>query len=156
MSCLEALREKGLKLTPQRRLIVDIIHDAHSHLSADEIIDIVNGRMPGINRSTVYRTLDVLEQAGSVVKTESRGRFIYHHAEEGHHHHMVCINCGWTEECSTDIFDSARAALSKQHGFQARIGHAVISGLCSRCSRVGAAGPTPPTGQSSPTSQTIS
>ena len=96
MSCLETLKRKGFKLTPQRRLIVDIIHDAHKHISAEEIIDIVRQRMPGVNKSTIYRTLDILEQAGSVYKSESAHGFIYHHAEEGHHHHLVCTKCGKT------------------------------------------------------------
>jgi Fur family ferric uptake transcriptional regulator len=133
MSCLETLKGKGLKLTPQRRLIVDIIHDSHAHLSAEEIIDHVQKRMPGVNKSTIYRTLDILEEAGSVVKSDSGGRFIYHHAEEGHHHHLVCSGCGRTEECSEDLFRQVEGLLEDKYGFRAHFHHAVIAGLCSHC-----------------------
>ena len=71
MSCLKTLQEKGYKLTPQRRLIVDIIHDAAEHLTAEDIIAKVQKKMPGVNKSTIYRTLDILEETGCVVKSES-------------------------------------------------------------------------------------
>jgi len=133
MSCLETLKRKGLKLTPQRRLIVDIIHDAHRHISAEEIIDVVRQRMPGVNKSTIYRTLDVLEQSGAVYKSEANDRFIYHHAEEGHHHHLVCSRCGRTVECSEDLFGPIERSLIRRYGFAVDFKHVVIGGLCESC-----------------------
>jgi Fur family transcriptional regulator, ferric uptake regulator len=133
MSCLETLKQKGLKLTPQRRLIVDIIHDAHEHISAEEIIGYVQRRMPGVNKSTIYRTLDILEQAGCVYKSESDDHFIYHHAEEGHHHHLVCTKCGKTVECSDNLFHSVEHSLQKNYSFSADFTHVVINGVCAAC-----------------------
>ena len=133
MSCLETLKQKGLKLTPQRRLIVDIIHDAHAHLSAEDIIDSVQRRMPGVNKSTIYRTLDILEEAGCVYKSESNDHFIYHHAEEGHHHHLVCMKCGKTVECAENLFHPVEQSLHKNYGFAADFKHIVINGLCDSC-----------------------
>lgn len=66
MSCVKTLKAKGMKLTPQRMLIVDIIHDAKDHLTAEDIISYVQARMPGVNKSTVYRTLELLEETGCV------------------------------------------------------------------------------------------
>ncbi|MFC1901654.1 Fur family transcriptional regulator [Chloroflexota bacterium] len=83
MSCFTTLKEKGLKLTPQRRLIVDIIHEADAHLTAEDIIAYVQARMPGVNKSTVYRTLELLEATGCVYKSELGDHFIYHHARTG-------------------------------------------------------------------------
>jgi Fur family ferric uptake transcriptional regulator len=133
MSCLETLKRKGLKLTPQRRLIVDIIHDAHKHISAEEILEVVRQRMPGVNKSTIYRTLDTLEQSGAIYKSEANDRFIYHHAEEGHHHHLVCSKCGKTVECSEDLFDPVEKSLIKRFGFSADLKHVVINGFCDSC-----------------------
>ena len=62
MSCFTILKEKGMKLTPQRRLILGIIHDSGSHLTANEIFDYVQTRAFGVNKSTVYRTLGLLEE----------------------------------------------------------------------------------------------
>ena len=133
MSCLETLKEKGLKLTPQRRLIVDIIHDTQSHLTAEDIIASVQKKMPGVNKSTIYRTLELLEQAGCVLKSESTDHFIYHHAEEGHHHHLICSRCGQTIECSERLFLPVEKALAEKYGFQVDFKHMVINGLCRSC-----------------------
>jgi Fur family transcriptional regulator, ferric uptake regulator len=133
MSCLKTLQEKGYKLTPQRRLIVDIIHDAAEHLSAENIIAQVQTKMPGVNKSTIYRTLDILEETGCVVKSESEDHFIYHHAEEGHHHHLVCHKCGKTIACSENLFLNIEKNLAQQYGFKADFKHLLINGLCRDC-----------------------
>ncbi len=133
MSCLVTLKQKGLKLTPQRRLIVDIIHNAREHLSAEDIIAAVRLRMPGVNKSTIYRTLEILEQAGCVYKSDTNDRFIYHHAEEGHHHHLVCTRCGKTIECAEGLFHPVEQSLARHYGFAADFKHVVINGLCDSC-----------------------
>ena len=122
-----------MKLTPQRRLILDIIHDSGGHLTAEEILDYVQTRAPGVNKSTIYRTLELLEELGCVFKSELCGRFVYHHAEEGHHHHLVCVVCGRNIYCDEDIFLPVEAALDEKHGFQVDFKHIVISGLCNNC-----------------------
>ena len=133
MSCLETLKEKGFKLTPQRRLIVNIIDDADTHLNAEEIIAYVQARMPGVNKSTIYRTMDLLEGAGCVYKSELENQFIYHHADEGQHHHLVCNNCGKTIDCDKELFSSVERALEKKYRFHANLKHMVINGLCKEC-----------------------
>jgi Fur family transcriptional regulator, ferric uptake regulator len=137
MSCLKTLQAKGYKLTPQRRLIVDIIHDAAAHLTAEDIIAIVQNKMPGINKSTIYRTLDILAETGCVVKSESEDHFIYHHAEESHHHHLICRKCGKTIDCAENLFLEVEKNLDHQYGFKADFKHVLISGLCRTCSRQG-------------------
>jgi len=133
MSCLETLREKGLRLTPQRRLIADVIHDASSHLTAEDIIAYVQSKMPGVNKSTIYRTLELLEESGCVFKSESGDHFIYHHAEQGHHHHLVCRRCGKTVECSENLFNQVEQSLAEKYGFRVSFKHIVMSGLCDTC-----------------------
>ena len=133
MSCLKTLKEKGLKLTPQRRLIVDILHGAGSHLTAEDIIAHVQKKMPGVNKSTIYRTLDLLERAGCVYKSETSDHSIYHHAEDGHHHHLVCRNCGKTVSCSEHLFFPVEKSLAEKYGFQVSFKHVVINGLCADC-----------------------
>ena len=135
MSCAITLREKGLKLTPQRRIILDILHDSGDHLTAEEILDYVRARLPGVNKSTVYRTLEILEELGCVFKSELGDRFIYHHAEEGHHHHLICHACGRSVECDEALFLGVEKALDEKYGFQADFKHIVINGLCPACRR---------------------
>ena len=135
MSCLITLKEKGMRLTPQRRLIIDLIHDRPSHLTAEEIIHHVQEEMPGINKSTVYRTLDVLEKSGCVYKSEMDDQVIYHHADDHHHHHLTCERCGRTFECGEDITAQLEKDLEKKYGFHAHLQHLVIGGVCQACRR---------------------
>jgi Fur family ferric uptake transcriptional regulator len=133
MSCVNTLKAKGLKLTPQRRLIVDIIHGARGHLTAEEIIKDVQARMPGVNKSTIYRTLELLEKAGCVYKSELGNEFIYHHDEEGHHHHLVCSRCGKTVDCDENLFTPVQRSLKNKYNFSVDFRHIVMTGVCEKC-----------------------
>jgi Fur family transcriptional regulator, ferric uptake regulator len=133
MSCINTLKAKGLKLTPQRRLIIDAIHNADAHLTAEKIIAHVQRQMPEVHKSTIYRTLEVLEEAGCVYKSELDDHFIYHHADEGHHHHLVCSRCGRTIECDEDVFDRVEKSLIEKYGFDVDFKHLVMSGICREC-----------------------
>jgi len=133
MSCLVTLKEKGFKLTPQRRLIADIIHDAHTHITAEDIIARVQEKMPGVNKSTIYRTLDLLTENGCVYRSEVGDQHIYHHAEEAHHHHLVCRLCGKTIVCEENIFESVEEIVNEKYGFKPDIKHLVMTGICREC-----------------------
>lgn len=133
MSCLSILKKKGLRLTPQRRLIVDIIHDSDEHITAEDIISCVQSKMPGVNKSTIYRTLEVLEEAGCVCKGQSGDRFIYHSAEEGHHHHLECQKCGRMIDCDENLFLPVKKSLEENYGFRVDFKHMVVKGVCSCC-----------------------
>jgi Fur family ferric uptake transcriptional regulator len=132
MSCIATLKRKGLKLTPQRKLILDIIHD-EENLTAETIIRHVQERMPGVHKSTIYRTLEILEEAGSVYKSALGNQFIYHHPEEGHHHHLVCRQCGKSIDCEDDVFAPVEKSIGAKYGFRVDFKHVVMSGLCDEC-----------------------
>lgn len=134
MSCIATFKRKGLKLTPQRKLILDIIH-AEEHLTPETIISQVQARMPGVHKSTIYRTLEILEEAGSVYKSPLGNQFIYHHPEEGHHHHLVCTRCGKSIDCPEDLFAPVERTIGKEYGFRVDFKHVVMSGLCEECRR---------------------
>lgn len=133
MSCLVTLKERGLRLTRPRRAILEYIHDKGEHLTAEEIISYVHEKYPRINKSTVYRTLELLEKNECVYKSETATRTIYHHAEEGHHHHLVCSRCGKTIDCEENIFAPVEKALWEKHGFQTDFRHIVMRGICREC-----------------------
>jgi Fur family ferric uptake transcriptional regulator len=133
MSCYTTLKKKGLRLTQPRRLIMDYIHDRGDHITAEEIISYVHVKFPRINKSTIYRTLELLEKNECVFKSESRERTIYHHAEEGHHHHLVCNRCGKTIECADDIFTPVEKSLAERYSFRVYFRHLVMSGFCEEC-----------------------
>ena len=133
MSCSTTLKSRGYRLTPQRRLILDILHDSGGHLTADDIFGQVQTRISGVNKSTVYRTLELLESLGLVVKSEFGSSHIYHHAEEGHHHHLACRRCGRIMNCDKDLLLPLKDSLLKRYGFSAELSHHIIQGLCRDC-----------------------
>ncbi|MCX6012437.1 MAG: Fur family transcriptional regulator [Chloroflexi bacterium] len=135
MSCAVILKEKGFKLTPQRRLIVDLIHQANVHITAEEIVSNVQTRMPGVNKSTIYRTLELLEETGCVYKSTLNHQFIYHHAAEGHHHHLQCSKCGRIISCSENIFLPVEKVLRDKYGFRVDFRHVVLKGICDQCKK---------------------
>jgi len=135
MSCVVTFKEKGFKLTPQRKLIMDIIHDNEAHFTPEKIIAHVQERMPGVHKSTIYRTLELLEKAGCVYKSALGDKFIYHHPEEGYHHHLVCRKCGRSIDCDEDTFTPVERAIGTKYGFHIDFKHVVMSGLCQECQR---------------------
>lgn len=123
----------GLKLTPQRRIILDIIHDCKNHLSGEEIFERARARIAGVNKSTIYRTLELLEKLGCVYKSKIADRFIYHHAEQGHHHHIICERCDKTLDCDENLFLPVEEVLRHKFSFQVDFKHVVLRGLCQDC-----------------------
>ena len=112
---------------------MDVIHDTGAHLTAEDIISYVHSKMPQVNKSTIYRTLELLEKNECVFKSESGNLAIYHHAEEGHHHHLVCQQCGKTTDCDENLFLSVEKSLAGKYGFRVSFKHIVMSGLCETC-----------------------
>jgi Fur family ferric uptake transcriptional regulator len=133
MSCFETLKAKGLKLTPQRLLILKIINENKDNLAADEIISFVKSKIPKANKSTIYRTLEILEEAGCVYKSVVEGKAVYHHAEGGHHHHLVCHKCGKIIDFDENLFTEAEKELWSKYGFFIDFKHMVFPGLCAEC-----------------------
>ncbi len=136
MSCFTTLKKKGLRITQPRRIILGYIRDNGSHLTAEEIINFVHLEHPHINKSTIYRTLELLEENKCIFKSQSEDGTIYHHAEEGHYYHLVCRNCGKTVDCEEDIFAPVEKTLEEKHGFQLDFSHVVMSGLCEKCKKL--------------------
>jgi len=137
MSCFTVLEDKGYRLTPQRKVILDILHGNDNHLTAEDVFSQVEAKIPGVNKSTVYRTLELLESLGLVVKNEIGGQHIFHHSEGGHHHHLICRQCERIIDCDENLLSSLESTLLKEHDFQAELHHHVIYGVCHACRRKG-------------------
>ena len=133
MGCASTLKKKGYRLTLQRAMILDALHESEGHLTAEDILNRIQAKAPEVNKSTVYRNLELPEELGLVVKSEHEGRFIYHHMEEGHHHHLVCRRCGQIIECDRDMLAPLERMLLEKFGFQGDLEHLVIHGVCSAC-----------------------
>ena len=130
------LSELGYRLTPQRIMILSAIENSHNHISAEEIYAQVVAKYPNVNISTVYRTLELLKQLGLVTETDmGEGRVRYHPAEKGHHHHLVCQECGAIIALDELLLSSLKSALLREYKFSADLRHLAIFGRCVNCSR---------------------
>jgi len=132
-SVLDMLRARGLRMTPQRRAIVAEIMAAEGHISPPAIARRVKERVPGVNASTVYRTLDLLEELGVVSHAHLEGGAEYHRRSESQHVHLACSRCGAQESLSLSEARSLQRLIEKNHGFEPDLTHFAISGLCARC-----------------------
>jgi Fur family ferric uptake transcriptional regulator len=133
MSCHEILQEKGHRLTPQRMLVIEALHSADGHISAEEIYGQLHSRYPYANISTVYRTLELLKELNLVAETNfGEGRVRYHVAEKGHHH-LVCYSCGKIINLEDSALYPLKDTLLHDYGFDADLRHLAISGKCPRC-----------------------
>jgi Fur family ferric uptake transcriptional regulator len=136
MSCNQALKEKGYRLTPQRIMVLDALHSVDGHISAEEIYAGVKAKYPYANISTVYRTLELLKELGLVTEIDlDDGRIRYHLAEKGHHHHLVCSKCGSIIDLPESALLQLTRALARDYQFQADLRHLAIFGLCAKCQK---------------------
>lgn len=129
----DRLRGKGLRLTPQRELVLAAV-DTLGHASPDEVLAEVRTHSSAINISTVYRALEVLEGLGLVRHAHLSDRVPTYHSTRDHEHfHLVCRNCD--RVVSVDEGEAApfTALLRERHGFEADVGHLAVFGTCTTC-----------------------
>ncbi len=123
-------------MTPQRLMILAAIENSDDHISAEEIYSQVVAKYPNVNISTVYRTLELLKRLGLVTETDlGGGRVRYHPAEKGHHHHLVCRECGTVIDLDGLLLAPLKDALLREHRFIADLRHLAIVGRCVNCSK---------------------
>jgi Fur family ferric uptake transcriptional regulator len=124
------LRERGYRLTPQRELILDAV-DTLGHATPDEVLAEVRKHSDAVNVSTVYRTLEVLEELGLVRHAHLSDRApTYHTVREHQHFHLVCRNCRKVVSVDPDVLTPLLARLEADHGFTVDVGHLTVFGTC--------------------------
>src|SRR5487761_392168 len=115
----EQLRARGYRVTPQRQLVLEAVSRL-DHATPEEIGAQVQQTARGVNISTIYRTLELLEQIGMVT-----------------HVHLVCRDCGRVTEISPGAIRPLITALEEQHGFETDVGHLTVFGRCAECRAAG-------------------
>lgn len=126
------LRARGYRLTPQRQLVLDAVRRL-GHSTPDALATEIQRTAPSVNITTIYRTLELLEQLGLVRHTHlDHGAPTYHPAED-EHLHLVCRTCGDVVEESTELVTDLVRRLAEQREFSVDVGHITIFGTCGRC-----------------------
>ncbi len=128
------LRAAGKRITPQRRLVLDVLSRAERHLDAHDIYEQGRKRDPHLSLSTVYRTLGALKETGLVRELHLDGE--QHHYEldrQDEHSHLVCLSCGRVIEVDSDVLAQVVAAASESHDFEVVTAHVELVGYCASC-----------------------
>ncbi len=129
----DTLRASGYRVTPQRQLVLEAVTRLE-HATPEEIYAAVKQTAVGVNLSTVYRTLELLEQIGLVTHTHlGHGAHRYHLASDAQHVHLVCRGCGGITQLDPAAVGSLVRALDDDYGFETDVGHLTVFGLCSGC-----------------------
>src|SRR3989337_50971 len=137
----DSLREVGYRLTPQRMLIVSLIHDSKGRVTAEELHSRVVQQYPFVDISTVYRTLQLLKKLRLVSDTDlGGGRVQYELTQEARPLPRVCRHCGATSPLDDEMIEPLRGRLLEKHGFQADMEHFAIFGVCRKCAEKARAG----------------
>ena len=130
----ERLRSRGLRWTPQRRAILDVLAATDGHITSAELVERCRLRDPETTGSTVHRTLDLLERLGLVRHSHGHdGRLEYHVLPSTEHGHIICESCGATSEIGPDAVRGLVAALEEQSGYRIDLNHLAIAGICATC-----------------------
>ena len=138
------LRAKGYRLTPQRQLVLEAVGQI-GHATPEQVLTAVQRKAAGVNASTVYRTLSLLEELGLVRHTHlSHGASAFSLVSEAEHVHLVCRDCAAVQELPAEVVGDLASRLLEQQGFRLDIGHDALFGTCAACASQAAAVGQPP------------
>jgi Fur family ferric uptake transcriptional regulator len=131
------LRQRGYKITPQRRSVLDAITGSHEHLTPAAIYERVRREHPGIGLVTVYRTLEILAGLGLVCELhtgDNRRRYLMRRPSE-HHHHLVCSDCGTVLDFTGCDLSELEERLARETSFRIDSHLLEFTGQCRNCRR---------------------
>jgi Fur family ferric uptake transcriptional regulator len=129
----DALRSRGLRVTPQRRLVLEAVH-ALGHSTPEQVAERVQVVTPSLSLSTVYRTLDLLEEMGVVSHTHLGHRApTYHAVGHADHIHLVCRRCGGVQEADVDGARVLADEVRVRYAFSTDVAHLSLDGTCAHC-----------------------
>ncbi len=134
----ELLKDKGYKLTTQRRVVLDVVlENKGKHLNRQEIFDLVRKKNPDIGVATVFRTLPLLEEMGIVDGVDFGDGCIRYeiknHELQHRHHHLICMKCNQITEVKEDLLDSIEDRIFVENSFKVLDHRVKFYGYCKAC-----------------------
>ncbi len=131
------LRSRGIRLTKQRRVVVQVMETASRHMDAGEILDVAQKIDSNITRVTVYRTLELLKKLGLIDELDLLHLRGHRHYYESHgprdHIHVACIHCGKVREFESDLYEELKQQISRDCGIEISISRTEVGGICNDC-----------------------
>jgi len=131
----DLLKEKSLRMTTQRKVILEELRKIHTHPSADEIYEVVRLRLPRISLGTVYRNLEVLSELGKLQKLELSGSLKRFDWDTNKHYHIRCLRCNRVEDAPIAPLKQLEDKLYEATVFEIIGYNLEFTGLCPECSR---------------------
>jgi Fur family peroxide stress response transcriptional regulator len=128
-------RKRGLAVTVQRRTVFEALSARRDHPTADQVYDAVRDRIPGLSRTTVYRVLEALVEAGFVRKVHHAGGVARFDPVTHRHHHLVCEACGRLVDLDDAAVPALRLPEARGSGFRIKDYSVSFLGLCGACAR---------------------
>src|SRR5580658_7134222 len=133
------LGARGIRLTRQRRVLLQVMETARRHLDAGEILDRAQKIDPDITRVTVYRTIDLLKRHGLIDELDLlhlRGdRHFYESHGPRDHIHVACMRCGKVREVESELYEELKKQISRDTGIEITVSRTEVGGICADCRR---------------------
>src|SRR5512145_301630 len=133
----DSLKQRGIRLTRQRQLLLDLLDRSGAHLDAETLYQMAHEMDPKLNRVTVYRTLKLLKAGGLVDELDlmhyQGDQHFYETRTKQEHAHIICLRCGKVEEFFGDPLQRLRRQVESHFGFQIVIARTEIGGYCAHC-----------------------
>jgi Fe2+ or Zn2+ uptake regulation protein len=133
------LAQRGVRMTPQRRAILSVIETAKKHLDASSILRKAQRMDASVDRSTVYRTLDLLKRHGVIDELDlmhMEGERHFYERKTGRDHiHMACLRCGKITEFESELFENLKRQLERDCSFHILVSRLEVGGYCPACRR---------------------
>jgi Fur family ferric uptake transcriptional regulator len=133
----DSLKQRGIRLTRQRQLLLDLLDKSGQHLDAEALYQMAHQKDPKLNRVTVYRTLKLLKEGGLVDELDlmhyTGDQHYYETRTKQEHAHIICLRCGKVEEFFGDPLHKLRRQVEGMFGFQILIARTEVGGYCAHC-----------------------
>lgn len=130
---LKRLVDNGLKVTPQRRIILDILKDNHKRLTAEEIADEIKKVHPSVSVATVYRNLNLMVDINLLSRLNLHNAPARYQINQGHNHHLVCMECGEVVNLDICPMQEEVTQLAEKMGFKVSDHYFEVTGICKDC-----------------------
>ncbi|MBM3737949.1 MAG: transcriptional repressor [Acidobacteria bacterium] len=133
----DSLKERGIRLTRQRQILLDLIDQSGKHLDAESLYQLARAKDPKLNRVTVYRTLKLLKKGGLVDELDllhyGGDQHYYETRAKQEHAHIICLRCGKVEEYFGESLQRLRRQIEEHFGFEILLTRTEVGGYCPHC-----------------------
>lgn len=138
----QALRSRGIRLTRQRRAILEVMDDAEQHLDVDQILERAQKRDKAVHLVTVYRTIDLLKKSGLIDELDLLHLRGDRHYYESHgprdHIHVACLRCGKVREFESGLYEQLKQQIARDFKMRVTVSRTEVGGYCEECLANGA------------------